>query len=279
MFKAKIMTTNDYSFATRLVNTMDWNMSPADFQFMQSLEPEGCFVLFEGTKRLGIATSVSFCKVGWFGNLIVKEEYRNKGAGSFLVKHAVNYLQCKGAETIGLFAYPNLTHFYSKMGFTLDEDFSVLHAPKLRPVAAEPLPSVGKRQLRAIQEFDRGCFIGNRKKLLEQIILEKGNPSFYMAEGNTVTGYVAATVCEMNAWIGPLVCQDGNIKAAISLVKGVLGKLRGKSVYAVVPKKDAPLVNPFLTFGFNEDFFVSRMFLGRTISKNCIYMAESLERG
>ena len=57
---------------------------------------------------MGIATCISFGKVGWFGNLIVKEEIRHKGAGSLLVKHAIDYLQGKGVETIGLYAYPNL---------------------------------------------------------------------------------------------------------------------------------------------------------------------------
>jgi len=31
--------------------------------------------------------------------------------------------------------------------------------------------------------------------------------------------------------------------------------------------------------GFKEDFGVARMFLGPAVAKNCIYMAESLERG
>ncbi len=110
---------------------MDWNMADEDFQFMLNLEPEGCFVAFDGRERVGIATSISFGKVGWFGNLIVKEKYRNKGVGSLLVKHSINYLQAKGVKTIGLYAYPNLIGFYGKLGFKVDEDFSVLHAENL----------------------------------------------------------------------------------------------------------------------------------------------------
>jgi predicted GNAT family acetyltransferase len=96
------MTTEDFGFATELANTMDWNMAIEDFQFMTSLEPGGCFVLFDDSKPIGIATCNSYGKVGWFGNLIMKEEYRGKGAGSQLVKHAIDYLHDKGVETIGL---------------------------------------------------------------------------------------------------------------------------------------------------------------------------------
>ncbi len=111
MFKVKTMQPKDFLFATELANTMDWNMAPEDFQFNLMLEPEGCLILFDDSKPLGIATCISYGKVGWFGNLIVKEEARHRKAGSLLVKHAINYLQTKGVETIGLYAYPNLQNF------------------------------------------------------------------------------------------------------------------------------------------------------------------------
>src|SRR5665647_766546 len=108
MLQIRPMTAEDFVFATELANTMDWNMAIDDFQFMTSLEPGGCFVLFDGSKPIGIATSNSYGKVGWFGNLIVKEEYRGKGAGSQLVKHASAYLHGKGVETIGSVSYTHL---------------------------------------------------------------------------------------------------------------------------------------------------------------------------
>ncbi len=88
-----------------------------------------------------------------------------------------------------------------------------------------------------------------------------------------------ATVYEKMAWIGPLICQKQKQDAALSLIRAVLAKLDGKSVYAVVPKKDDLLVDTFSFFGFTEAFSVSRMFNGEPVAKNCIYIAESLERG
>ena len=279
MFQVKPMRVSDFQFATKLANTMDWNMATEDFKFMTSLEPEGCFVAFHGEERVGISTTISFGKVGWFGNLIVKEKYRNMGVGSLLVQHALNYLKSRGVQTIGLYAYPNLIHFYGNLGFNLDEKFSVLHAETLGSLTSEALPSPRKRQIEAIEEFDSRCFGGNRKKLLESIILEEGNLSYFKSKGVEVVGYVAATVNEKMAWVGPLVCRENKVDAAVMLFKAVLADLTGKSVYTVLPKKEAALADMLFSVGFREDFSVSRMFLGQAVAKNCVYVAESLERG
>ena len=279
MFQIIQMRSEDFLFATELANTMNWNMAPEDFQFMTQLEPEGCFTLSEGQKHVGIATCISYGKVGWFGNLIVKEEYRGKGAGSLLVKHAVDYLHGKGVQTIGLYAYPDLVKFYSNLGFRSDEEFSVLHVEDLAPLTGANLLSVGKHHIQIVEAFDRRCFGGDRKKLLESIILEEGNLGYYKAEGNEVGGYVAATVYETMAWIGPLICQEGNIDAAVTLLKAVLSKTTGKSVYLALPKKEIALIDMLSAVGFKEDFSVKRMFFGPKVSTNCIYLAESLERG
>lgn len=279
MFHVKKLSREDFSFAVELANNMNWNMATEDFEFMVSLEPDGCFVLLDGVGRVGIATCVSYGEVGWFGNLVVKEEYRNKGAGSILLKHAVDYLHVKGVRTIGLYAYPHLVGFYGSWGFRSDGDFSVLHAERLGLIAARILPVVGRGQFSALGKFDSLCFGGDRRRLLQSIIFEEGNLSYYISEGAEIVGYVAATVYEKVAWVGPLICHASRRDVALLLVKAVLSRLGGKSIYMVVPKKDVILLEAFLSLGFREDFFVSRMFLGEPIGKNCIYLAESLERG
>ena len=279
MLQAKPMRPEDFVFAVELANTMDWNMATEDFEFMTQLEPEGCLVLFEGSKPVGIATCISYGKVGWFGNLIVKEEYRHKGAGSFLVKHAVEYLLRKGVETIGLYAYPILTKFYSNQGFKADEDFAVLQAQIQETLTKEELSQIGKHNIQAVTKFDKECFGGDRKRLLESIILDEGNISYCVSKDNEVVGYVAATVYERMAWVGPLICQRGNRDAAVALLKAALEKLAGKTVYLALPKKETLLVNMLFSLGFKQDFDVVQMFFGPKVAKNCIYLAESLERG
>ncbi len=92
MFQVRAMRVDDFPFAVQLANTMNWNMAEEDFEFMASLEPHGNFIALDDGKPIGIATCISFGTVGWFGNLIVKEQYRSKGVGSLLVKHASRLL-------------------------------------------------------------------------------------------------------------------------------------------------------------------------------------------
>ncbi|MCW3994758.1 MAG: GNAT family N-acetyltransferase [Candidatus Bathyarchaeota archaeon] len=279
MFRIKPLSAHDYLFAVELANTMNWNMTVEDFKFIASLEPEGLFLAMDGDKRVGIATCISYGRVGWFGNLVVEPNYRSKGAATQLVKHAIHYLQGRGVKTIGLYTYQNLTKFYGKVGFKEDVGFAVLRAENLRHKESLPFMRIRNKDLSLIEAFDREFFGGDRRRLLESIILEEGNVGFYHSENNAVTGYVAATVYDQLAWLGPLICHPDKLDTALGLVAAALSELAGKTVYTVVAKKETPLVDMFLSVGFKEDFSVTRMFLGEPAGKNCIYLAESLERG
>ncbi len=74
-------------------------------------------------------------------------------------------------------------------------------------------------------------------------------------------------------------CKKGNVDAAVTLLKAVLAKLAGLNVYMAIPKKETALADTLYSAGFKQEFSVSRMFFGPAVAKNCIYSAESLERG
>jgi GNAT superfamily N-acetyltransferase len=279
MFHVEKMKDDDFPFAIQLANTMDWNMTAEDFEFMVKLEPQGCFVQFQGTERVGIATTISFGKMGWFGNFIVKEDIRGEGAGSLLIKKAINYLQSKGAETIGLYAYPHLIQFYEHFGFKPDINFLVLKGKATFLSTQDKLKAATKRNIPEIVEFDRKCFGANRKKLLESILLNKDNLCYVSTENSDITGYVAAKVYEKMAEVGPLVCHANRVEDAGLLLKTVLSRLNGQEVFMYIRGEATDLLNTLHQAGLKEDFSLVRMFLGPAIAENCIYAAESLERG
>lgn len=279
MFHVEKMEVGDFPFAVKLANTMNWNMTLKDFEFMLKLEPSGCFVQFYRQERIGIATSVGFGKVGWFGNFVVKEDYRGEGAGSILIKHAMEYLKNKGVETIGLYAYPHLVKFYKSVGFESDIDFLVLQGKATSLATQEPQKAAKKQDVPEVIDLDRKCFGADRRKLLETILLSEGNLCYISTENEKLTGYVAAKVYDKMAEVGPLICKANQAKTAVLLLKTVLSILDGFNIFMYIPKKETELLNILRLAGLKEDFSIVRMFLGSPIAKNCIYTAESLERG
>jgi hypothetical protein len=273
------MCPSDYPYAVELANTMGWNMTNEDFGFNCSLESEGCFVLYEDSNRVGVATCVSYGKTGWFGNLIVNPENRRKGAGGFLVRHAVNYLHNRGVATVGLYAYPNLTGFYSDIGFVTDEDFSVLHGHAIPKIISEQVSEISHSHIEDIARFDKDYFGGDRKRVLYSIIKGEGNFGFFAAEEKGIHGYVLVKVYGSMAEVGPLVCVPNREDAALKLLKGALSKLTDFDVYLCLQKNQITLQEYLYSVGFKEEFYLNRMFLTSKMSKNCIYIAESKERG
>jgi len=278
MFTVKVMTPKEYDFAVNLANTMNWGMETADFKFNQALEPEGCLVLFQDTEPVGIATCISFGKVGWFGNLIVKPEIRKQGAGRRLLEHAINYLQSKGVETIGLYAYEHLKEFYSKSGFKPDIKLIVMHNDNVQADYRNLAKFERQPDFASLNRFDSAFFGADRSRLLQRI-WDENNLRFASMSGKEVEGYILAKVNKTITEVGPLVCNPDKPELALELLKTLLTELKGKYVSLYLPQKQTELVSFLGVAGFKKDFTLSRMFLGTPKIQNSIHLAESLERG
>jgi len=273
------MTPEDFDFAVQITDKMNWNLTTSDFEFMVELEPDGCFILLENSKKIGLATTISFGTIAWFGNLIVNESDRKRGAGSHLVRHSIEYLTRKHVKTIGLYAYLDRIHFYERLGFKQDAEFTVLNGRGSSFPVKSAMAVAGKQDLQKIIEFDEFCLGASRRRLLERIILDPDNLCCLSIEEKRVVGYAVAKVYRQMSEIGPLVCQKGREDLAINLLRSLLSKLEGYEVSMYVPSEDNTILDCLKTLKFAEGFSVVRMFLGSPIDQDCICMAESLERG
>ncbi len=279
MFHIEKMSFQDLEFAVRITDLMSWNLVEEDFRFMMKLEPEGCFVLLYDSERVGIATAVCFGKIGWFGNFIVDEGYRKRGAGSMLVRHAIKYLESREVETIGLYSYIDKIPFYERFGFKYDSEFVVLEGKGFPQPGRSNLREIQNENIQDVIDYDCSCFGASRKKVLEPILLNSVNTCYVCIEDGQIIGYAVAKVYEEMAELGPLVCKKGRSDVAVKLLWANLTGLEGFEVSMCVPKKDSEIINMLSKKGFSEKFQVARMFFGSPISKDCIYVAESLERG
>lgn len=280
MYSIRRMLVEDIEFAVRLTDTMNWNLTEKDFKFMMEVEPEGCFTLMHNTDKIGVTTTISFGKIGWIGCVIVDSKHRRRGGGSAIVKHAVNYLRGKGAETICLYSYKEKLDFYMRLGFKPDLEFIVLSGKAYSPPVDDAnIREAGKIKVHELISFDEFHFGASRGKLLEKIANAKGNLCYYYGEKLQIQGYVMAKVYNGYAEVGPLVCGRQNMKAAVNLLAHMLNRLNGYEVSVCLPRREEPLIKILLDAGFKESFSVVRMHFGPQVFRDCIYIAESLERG
>lgn len=279
MFSVKNMSTEDISFAVRLSDAMDWNMAKDDFEFMMELEPKGCFILLHGSERVGIVTTISFGKMGWFGNLIISEQHRKKGAGFQLASHAVKRLEENDVETVGLYSYIEKIPFYERLGFTCDSYFTVMSGNGFSSPTDSHIRGGRKTDIQKIINYDHSCLGVSRRKLLEPILLYQDNLCYVYVDNEEIIGYAIAKVYRGMAETGPLVCHQGRSEIAVNLLKATLNRLDGLKVSMCISEKQTALLNILKRHGFSENFRVARMFHGPPFDSDCICMAESLERG
>jgi len=281
MFQIKLMTPDDFDFAVRLTDQMNWDMTDQDFRFMTTLEPEGCFVLLSDKEKVGIATTISYGKIGWFGNLIVEKAYRNRGAGSLLVNHSIKYLKGRKVETIGLYSYVNKIPFYERIGFRKDSDFIVLKGRAIAYSREAEGRSITGNDMSSIVDYDALCFGGNRGKLLKPLLGISHNVSHMSAENGRIVGYSIAKVYDDTAELGPLICDQGHSETAISLLNSSLNDLEGHEVSLCLSTEQSDVAKALKKLHFRDVFPVTRMFLGPAPASGskCVYAAESLERG
>ena len=206
---------------------MGWGLEKSDFEFMMELEPEGCFVLFEDSERIGLATTVSYGKIAWFGNLIVDEGRRRKGAGSLLVNHSLEYLRSIGVETVGLYAYMERISFYQRLGFRTDSGFLVMKGKAFGSPVSADVKKIEERDIEEVVDFDRSCFGESRRKLLEPILSDRDNLGYFSVRGGKVVGYSVAKVFRGMAELGPIVCEKEQVDVAVSLLRATFNGVKG----------------------------------------------------
>lgn len=279
MFKTRTMTPQDFTFAVNLTNQKNWNLTKQDFQFMTELDPKGCFLLLDNQEKIGIATTTTYKKTAWFGNLIVKETHRKKGAGTQLVEHALKYLKRKKVETIGLYAYIDKIPFYERLNFKQDSTFTVLTGKGFPSSTSRNVKQAEKQDITKIIELDSACFGDSRKKMLKPILLDTDNLCLIYKENAQILAFTLAKIYRGHAELGPLICKKGRNDIATKLLKAALNKLDKIEISVCAPNRENTVIQTLKQSGFTENSQVARMYHGPAPSKDCIYMAESLERG
>jgi hypothetical protein len=275
-----LLSALDFKFAVTLTNTMNWNMTEDDFSFMVKLEPKGCFVLYSDSTPIGLATSITFDNVGWIGNVIVENNYRHQGAGSFLVQHVIQYIESKGGTTVYIYAYPAKQPFYQRLGFNTDINFIILHgSPNILPQTSVNILPATKTHHPAIINFDYCCLGYSRHKLLSSLLSLSSTRCYIAVMNDSLQGYAIIKDYGNMAELGPVMCKRKAKRMSYDLIYSALRDNPGNDTFMCIPQNECAIINSLKSNGFQEDFHVVRMLRGFPLHIDCMQIAESLERG
>lgn len=152
-------------------------------------DPAGCLLARLNGQPVGIGIATSYGESGFIGELIVHPNYRGRGIGANLLEHAINYLRCRGANTIYLDGDLNAVPLYERHGFRkvcrsrrfLGKVVATQH-DTVRPLLRQDLP--------AVCALDRQEFGADRSDFLEHQLQNYPDLCKVMLDGDHISGFI-----------------------------------------------------------------------------------------
>jgi GNAT superfamily N-acetyltransferase len=110
-------TDADWPFFLDWAHREGWRVPANELALFRGPLAECAFVLKERGEPRGFVTAVRHERCGWVGNLIVPADLRGRGCGALLLRHALEVLRRRGADSIWLTASDLGRPIYEKLGF------------------------------------------------------------------------------------------------------------------------------------------------------------------
>jgi ribosomal protein S18 acetylase RimI-like enzyme len=228
MLRIKQMHVKDIPFAIRLTDQEEWGITRSALQRLMRLNPRGCFIAYEGSKRLGITTTTVYDrKLAWIGNVIVDKDHRGRQIGHALVEHAASSLRKSSVGHIALYCYKEHVKFYENLGFLRNRSFVRLrrNARRVQHVTRwgdfrRPLSLV--RLLAA----DKEAFGADRSELIRAFLAEKAAWYLGSSRGISSTSYLMVKEYLNDCEFGPWICINPLPDEPREMIERALSKIK-----------------------------------------------------
>lgn len=201
------MRMEDIPFAIQLSDQEHWGITRDDLRRLLRLTPAGCFIAYDGPRKLGLTTTTIYGKkLAWIGNVIVDRRFRGMHIGRNLVEHAVSFLRKSGIQNLALYCFKENVDFYENLGFAKDAPFL-----RLRRKAKHKVPSVNGRAFHEALPFwtlfsaDRKIFGADRSRLIRDLLAKGTGRYLGSTQSRISTSYLLireyADMCELGPWV------------------------------------------------------------------------------
>ena len=276
MANISFMTADDINFAIAMTDYERWGNAPADFARLISLDPKGCFVARDQGREVGMITTTTCDDYAFMGSLIIRKEFRRRGFGEALMRHAIEYLHGKKITCIELDATFEGVPLYRKLGFR-DKylSFRLGRAASGESFRDSISPEYTPDE---IFSFDRQMTGLDRSNILSHLINEF-NESVYTSRNKSLNGFALVFPrAENRKQVGPVVASSDEVAAA--LVSDIVRDNSGHDLIIGVPEPSRSLAAILLEHQFEYREPSLRMFLGENRKyESSIYGIISPEKG
>jgi len=263
--RLRVMTEQDIPAGLRLNTLAGWNQTAVDWRRFLDNSPDGCFVMEQGKRVVGTATTISYeDRFAWIGMVLVDPEFRKRGIGTQLLKKTVEYLDQRRVPTMKLDATPLGKPLYEKLGFATEFEIERLilrRPPSIASAASRSACApVGEAEMEQIVRLDREVFGADRSFLLRSLLAEAAELALAVREDGAPRCYAfgrrGAFADHLGPWMGT------SRASAEVLLRGFLAKSSREILIADCVKSNAAAFELLSACGFTPSRPLTRMARG-----------------
>jgi ribosomal protein S18 acetylase RimI-like enzyme len=258
------MITADLPAALRLSQQNGWNQLEADWRRFLTMQRDGCFAAEVDGTLVGTACGCIFGSVAWVALVLVDTAQRNRGLGTALTRHVLDFLDAHRVPSVRLDATPLGRPIYEKLGFVAEYELA-RHAGVL-PVSSAPkgVEAAVAADLDEIHRLDQHITRTDRRKFLERLFAEAPDALRVVRGDGRLRGYAASRPGARAVQVGPCLADAA---AGPLLLADAFHRHAGQNIFIDIPLSHAAALALAQEQGLTVQRHLLRMGRGRPVSE------------
>ena len=270
-YEIRQMTREDAKQGWEWARQEGWNPGLHDREIITALDPKGCFAGILGREMVSSIVAVQYQrKYGFMGLYVVAPEYRGRGYGLAIWKHAINYLTKEvGVECIGLDGVLANEALYQTWGF--HPSYKICQYKYLvNQTFKRRCPAISEKHFQDIANYDLKVFMVDRASFLHDFIFKTEAKTSEAYIAGKLAGFAAARPCSEGYKIGPLFADD--IEAARILIESLFADLPRQTVFIEVPESNSQVIKLVTDFDMSPGLATVRMYTSNQYQQDVRYV-------